>query len=262
MMTMNTENQTETKKIIVVSGGFDPLHSGHIAYLNEAKSLGDILVVGINSDEWLIRKKGKAFMNWHDRSKIIKALKSVDYVVNFDDTDDSAIKLLDTVKKTWRDNNTIFIFANGGDRTKDNIPEMSVDGVEFVFGIGGQIKLNSSSNLLNEWKSPKTKRPWGFYRVLYETPNTKVKELVVDPGQSLTMQRHQYRNEHWHVVEGEATVIEERASSNSKNTYYKHNTVHVPIDVWHQLQNNSSEPLKIIEIQYGEKCEEEDIERK
>jgi mannose-6-phosphate isomerase-like protein (cupin superfamily) len=98
--------------------------------------------------------------------------------------------------------------------------------------------------------------------VLYETPNTKVKELVVNPGKSLTMQRHQYRNELWHVVEGIATVIEERQSSNSKNTYYKHNTVNIPIGVWHQLQNNENEPLKIVEIQYGQKCEEDDIERK
>jgi len=260
MMTLNIKNQTETKKVIVVSGGFDPLHSGHIAYLNEAKSLGNTLVVGINSDEWLIRKKGQAFMNWHERSKIIKALKFVDYVVNFDDADDTAINLLSTVKQTWPNYN--IIFANGGDRTKDNIPEMCVDDVQFVFGIGGQTKTNSSSSLLSEWKSPKTERPWGFYHVLYETTNTKVKELVVNPNQSLTMQRHQYRNEQWHVVEGEATVIEERLSSNSKNTYYKHNTIHIPTGVWHQLQNNSSEPLKIIEIQYGRVCEEEDIERK
>lgn len=258
MKTLNTKNQI--KKVIVVSGGFDPIHSGHIDYLNEAKKLGDILVVGINSDEWLIRKKGKFFMSWQERSKIISSLKSVDYVLNFDDTDNSAVKLLNMVKKIYVGDH--IIFANGGDRTENNIPEMSVDGVQFVFGIGGQTKLNSSSSLLNEWKSPKTKRPWGFYRVLYETPNTKVKELVVDPGQFLTMQKHHYRNEQWHIVQGVATVIEERPSSKSKTTYYKHNTVQVPTGVWHQLQNNSDEPLKIIEIQYGEKCEEDDIERK
>lgn len=259
MTTLTTENQTVTK-VVVVSGGFDPLHSGHISYLNEAKSLGDILVVGINSDEWLIRKKGRAFMNWHDRSRIIKELKSVNYIVSFDDSDNSAIKLIDTVKKTWP--NSDIIFANGGDRTIKNIPEMLVEGIEFAFGVGGETKLNSSSTLLEEWKSPKTQRPWGFYRVLYETPNTKVKELVVEPGQSLTMQRHQYRNEHWHIVEGVATVTEERQSSNSKNTYYKHNTVNIPTGVWHQLKNNETQPLKIVEIQYGEKCEEDDIERK
>lgn len=259
MMTTSKENQIATK-VVVVSGGFDPLHSGHISYLNQAKSLGDILVVGINSDEWLIRKKGRAFMSWFERSKIIKDLKPVDYVVSFDDSDNSAIKLIDTVKKTWP--SSTIVFANGGDRTVENIPEMSVEGIEFVFGVGGETKLNSSSSLLEEWKSPKTQRPWGFYRVLYETPNTKVKELVVEPGKSLTMQRHQYRNEHWHIVEGVATVIEERRTSNSKNTYYKHNTVNIPTDVWHQLKNNETEPLKIIEIQYGEKCEEDDIERK
>jgi cytidyltransferase-like protein len=260
MMTPNTENQTGIKTVVVVSGGFDPLHSGHITYLNQAKSLGDILVVGINSDEWLIHKKGRAFMSWHERSRIIKELKPVDFVVSFDDTDGTAIKLLDTVKKTWTGCN--IIFANGGDRTESNIPEKNIDGVEFVFGVGGETKLNSSSSLLDEWKSPKTQRPWGFYRVLYETPNVKVKELVVNPGQSLTMQRHQYRNEHWHIVEGVATVIEERQSSNSKNTYYKHNTVNIPIGVWHQLQNNENDLLKIVEIQYGPKCEEDDIERK
>lgn len=259
MMTTFKENQTVTK-VVVVSGGFDPLHSGHISYLNQAKSLGDILVVGINSDEWLIRKKGRAFMNWHDRSRIIKDLKPVDYVISFDDSDNSAIKLIDTVKKTWP--NSDIIFANGGDRTIENIPEMSVEGIKFVFGVGGETKLNSSSALLEEWKSPKTQRPWGFYRVLYETPNTKVKELVVEPGQSLTMQRHQYRNEHWHIVEGVATVIEERQTSNTEKSYYKHNTVNIPTGVWHQLKNNETQSLKIIEIQYGEKCEEDDIERK
>lgn len=259
MMTTSKENQIATK-VVVVSGGFDPLHSGHISYLNQAKSLGDILVVGINSDEWLIRKKGRAFMSWFERSKIIKDLKPVDYVVSFDDSDNSAIKLIDTVKKTWP--SSTIVFANGGDRTVENIPEMSVEGIEFVFGVGGETKLNSSSSLLEEWKSPKTQRPWGFYRVLYETPNTKVKELVVEPGKSLTMQRHQYRNEHWHIVEGVATVIEERQTSNTEKSYYKHNTVNIPTDVWHQLKNNETEPLKIIEIQYGEKCEEDDIERK
>ena len=259
MTTLNTKNKTATK-IVVVSGGFDPLHSGHISYLNQAKLLGDTLIVGINSDEWLVRKKGQVFMKWHERCKIIKELKSVDFVVSFDDTDNTANKLLDTVKKTWPNHD--IIFANGGDRTTKNIPEKSVEGVEFVFGVGGETKLNSSSSLLEEWKSPKTKRPWGFYRVLYETTNTKVKELVVDPNQSLTMQKHKHRNEYWHIVEGTATVIEERQTSRSEKTYYKHNKVNIPIDTWHQLKNNETHSLKIIEVQYGEKCEEEDIERK
>lgn len=247
-------------KIVVVSGGFDPLHSGHIAYFRAAKRLGDMLVVGVNSDDWLKRKKGQAFMSWYDRALIIQHLKEVNFVIQFDDSDGSAIRLLDTVKKTWPKDE--IIFANGGDRTKDNIPEMSVEGVEFVFGVGGENKMNSSSWILDEWKAPKTERPWGYYRVLYESENTKVKELTVSPGQSLSMQRHEYRNEHWHVVEGTGVLYDERKSSSDVKTLYKHNQVTIPCGAWHRLSNESNEPLKIIEIQYGQKCIEEDIERR
>ena len=137
-------------KIVVVSGGFDPLHSGHIAYFREAKSLGDKLVVGINSDAWLTRKKGKAFMPWFERSTIIKAIKYVDYVIEFNDDDDSARLLLKLVKQTFP--NDEIIFANGGDRTATNIPEMAVKDVAFAFSVGGDNKAGSSSDFLQKWK--------------------------------------------------------------------------------------------------------------
>jgi quercetin dioxygenase-like cupin family protein len=93
------------------------------------------------------------------------------------------------------------VFANGGDRTQANIPEMSVQDsqVSFAFGVGGEDKRNSSSWILQEWKAPRTERQWGYYRVLHEVPGMKVKELTVDPGQSLSMQRHQHRAEYWIV---------------------------------------------------------------
>ena len=78
------------KTVVLVTGGFDPLHSGHIEYFNAAKQLGDKLVVGLNSDEWLIRKKGRPFMSFQERSKIISALECVDTVISFDDSDDTA----------------------------------------------------------------------------------------------------------------------------------------------------------------------------
>ena len=248
-------------KVVVVSGGFDPIHSGHIQYFNSAKNLGDKLVVGLNSDDWLSRKKGKAFMSLHERIKITQSLKMVDYVMFFDDSDDSARLLLKLVKQTFPQDE--IIFANGGDRTKENIPEMDVDGVEFAFGVGGENKVNSSSWILKEWKEPKTERPWGYYRVLYETPNTKVKELVVNPKSSLSMQRHESRNEYWHIVEGIATVtLTYRREETHYKQFYKHHTINVPIGVWHQLRNEENTELKIIEIQHGEKCIEEDIEIK
>ena len=137
------------KNIVVVSGGFDPIHSGHIAYFKAAKALCDQLVVGINSDEWLIRKKGKAFMPIHERQAVVQSIKYVDYVIRFDDNDDSAILLLKIIKQTWPNDN--IIFANGGDRNESNNREISVKDVEFVYGVGGSMKLNSSSKILHDW---------------------------------------------------------------------------------------------------------------
>jgi D-beta-D-heptose 7-phosphate kinase/D-beta-D-heptose 1-phosphate adenosyltransferase len=137
------------KNIVVISGGFDPVHSGHIAYFTAAKSLGDQLIVGINSDEWLVRKKGKTFMPIHERQSVVQSIKYVDFVVRFNDDDDSAIMLLKIVKQKWP--NDKIIFANGGDRNESNNREISVEGVEFVYGVGGSMKLNSSSKILQDW---------------------------------------------------------------------------------------------------------------
>ena len=137
------------KNIVVVSGGFDPIHSGHIAYFKDAKAFGDELIVGINSDEWLIRKKGKAFMPMHERQAVVQSIRYVDYVIQFNDDDDSAILLLKLVKQTWP--NDKIIFANGGDRNESNNREISVENVKFVYGVGGSMKLNSSSKILHDW---------------------------------------------------------------------------------------------------------------
>ena len=194
-------------KVVLVTGGFDPLHSGHISYFKEAKKLGDKLVVGLNSDEWLTRKKGKPFMPLKERVEIIRNLKMVDDVLVWDDEDDSASGAIFKLMATSGYNCDV-IFANGGDRTKDNIPEMKLwsDKVEFVFGVGGSHKQNSSSWILEEYKHPKTQRNWGWYRVLDEKPGYKVKELVINPNSSLSMQRHFKRSEHWYVLKGTCNI--------------------------------------------------------
>ena len=133
--------------IVLVTGGFDPLHSGHIEYFYAAKKLGDKLVVGLNSDEWLARKKGKSFMPFNERYTIINALEMVDDVISFSDTDDTANHAIFQVQSTHSGR---VIFANGGDRTQENIPEMKFTNVEFVFNVGGE-KTISSTNLLNAW---------------------------------------------------------------------------------------------------------------
>jgi len=250
-------------KIVLVTGGFDPVHSGHIAYLKAARELGDKLIVGVNSDEWLKRKKGKSFMPISERVSIIENLKPVDGVLLFNDNDGSAIEAIKNVRQLYPDAH--IVFANGGDRTANNIPEMIFDDVEFVFGVGGEDKKNSSSWILTEWKTPKTSRAWGYYRVLHEVgAGVKLKELTVAPKTCLSMQRHEQRAEFWFVAEGEAAVYTLDAS-----TYHDlkcHMTAHqhtfIATNEWHMLCNETDQPLKLIEIQYGENCIEEDIERK
>lgn len=138
--------------IVLITGGFDPLHSGHISYINAAKKLGDFLVVGINSDAWLRRKKNKEFLSFQERYEIISNLKSVDRVIPFNDDDDTAKDAIIKTKKMFP--NEKIIFANGGDRTSSNIPEMDIidKDISFAFGVGGTDKLNSSSLILKRWK--------------------------------------------------------------------------------------------------------------
>lgn len=249
-------------KIVIATGGFDPVHSGHIKYLQAARLHGDKLVVGLNSDSWLERKKGRPFMPFEERKAVLEELRGVDEVVAFDDTDNSAVRLLERLLKSYA--YTEIIFVNGGDRTADNIPEMTVKNVLFKFGVGGEDKVNSSSWILEEWKAPKTLRPWGYYRVLHEMPGTKVKELTVMPGKSMSMQRHQYRAEHWIVSEGSAIVnIKLPGGYNcTPCTLEKHSQHTVPNNEWHQLTNPFDIPCKLVEIQFGSACDEEDIERK
>lgn len=140
-------------RIVLVTGGFDPIHSGHIDYFNDARQLGDLLVVGVNSDDWLTRKKGKPFMTFAERSAIVANIKSVDVVIDFDDSDGSAKDAIRKVRNQFPSSR--IIFANGGDRTSSNIPEMDIvdSNLTFAFGVGGSFKKNSSSWILNNWNN-------------------------------------------------------------------------------------------------------------
>ena len=205
-------------------------------------------------------------MPFTERAAIIKELSCVDEVIGFNDSDDTACaaiyQVLATKGSSWK-----LIFANGGDRTNKNTLEYKMynnhPDVQFTFGVGGSNKANSSSWILEEWKAPKTERQWGYYRVLHEVEGTKVKELTVDPGKSLSMQRHKYRAEHWMVSEGKCVVNSKMPNGYSLPS--KELTVHqafdIPLGEWHQLTNPFDVPCRIVEIQYGEHCIEEDIER-
>ena len=137
------------EKVSLVTGGFDPIHSGHISYFARAKDFSDFLVVGINTEEWLTNKKGQYFQSWVERAEIIRHLRMVDAFITVPDDDQGSA--CGAIAKCLEIADTV-VFCNGGDRGKTNTPEVDKYGedprVEFQFGIGGNDKKNSSSWIL------------------------------------------------------------------------------------------------------------------
>jgi cytidyltransferase-like protein len=248
-------------KVVIVTGGFDPIHSGHISYLNHADHLGEHLIIGLNSDAWLERKKGRAFMPWRERMVILDNLHMVDEVIAFDDSDGTACDAIRKVKEKYPKDD--IIFANGGDRTAENIPEMVFNDVIFEFGVGGEDKKNSSSWILKEWSQPSTERAWGKYTVLDKGDGWQVKQLAFDAGKALSDQRHFKRSEHWHVVEGDVQMTLEYPNGDTETKLYSAGTsIDIPVLTWHKAVNTGSVTAKVIEVWLGENLTEEDIERR
>ena len=139
------------KDIILVSGGFDPVHSGHIKLIQEASNYGEVVVL-LNSDYWLKKKKGKAFLSFYERKIIMNALKKVIDVIEFDDSDKTCINGIEKAINKYPNNK--IIFANGGDRNNKTTPEIEFcnkNNVKTLWGIGGSNKANSSSVILKKW---------------------------------------------------------------------------------------------------------------
>ena len=249
-------------KIVVVSGGFDPIHSGHISYFKSAKRLGEKLIVALNSDAWLIKKKEKFFMPFEERKIIIENLSMVDEVIDFDDDEfGSASQALIKVKGFYPKDE--IIFCNGGDRTKDNIPEMQIKDILFEFGVGGEDKKNSSSWILKDYQYDKEERVWGEFYNLFSNDFLKLKELIIKPKQGMSFQKHFLRNEIWFVSKGQCSVnfSKDDPDNFEEISLHTEETFHVQKEAWHQIFNPFDEPCHIIEIQYGEETNEDDIER-
>ena len=249
-------------KISIVSGGFDPIHSGHISYLKSARELSDYLIVALNSDDWLINKKKKVFMTFEERKNILINLRFVDEVIGFEDDDKgSCMNALNKIKKKYPNHD--LVFCNGGDRNKSNIPEMAVKNITFKFGIGGSGKQNSSSWLLKNWKHESEKRVWGIFYNLFDSDDVKVKELIIKPQKGMSFQRHKKRNEIWLVSKGSCEVLHAKNNPDSKNKVIlnKFDELMISKGDWHQITNPFEKDCHIIEIQYGDAVIEEDIER-
>ena len=148
-MTIHREMYKEEEKspTVMVSGGFDPVHAGHIRMIRDAANFGDVIVIA-NSDNWLFRKKGFVFMSFDQRAEILNAIKGVILVDSVDDADG-------TVCEAIRRHNPSY-FANGGDRRKTNTPEVDVCSeleIKLLWGVGGDKKLASSSELVKELRT-------------------------------------------------------------------------------------------------------------
>ena len=139
------------KNMIILSGGFDPIHKGHVRMFKEA-SLNGMVVAGLNSDQWLIRKKGKFFMPFVERKEILESIRYIDLVKSFDDSDDTACSLINKINNEYSENYNIF-FGNGGDRKNQTTPEIKFcndNNIDLIWGLGGG-KIQSSSELLKNW---------------------------------------------------------------------------------------------------------------
>lgn len=247
-------------KVVAVSGGFDPLHIGHARMFVEAKKLGDKLVVIVNNDNWLRKKKGFVFMSETERVELIKQLVAVDEVVltkhSVDDNDMTVCRSLEEVRPD--------IFANGGDRGEGNTPEASLCkelGIEMAYNIGEGGKIQSSSWMIKDAaEALKThNRPWGSFQNHHSLPGVHLKTLHVNPNSRLSLQSHKFRNETWVLVSGDAkAVVGPRVDSLTTNELEVGKPFDVPVGTIHRLVSENGGVL--VEISYG-KFDEEDIER-
>ena len=150
---MFDESSESERPTVMVSGGFDPVHVGHIRMIRAAAKYGDVIVIA-NSDEWLYRKKGFNFMDFEKRSEILNSIKGVILVDSVNDADGTVCEAISRHKPTY--------FANGGDRGKSNTPEQDVCeelGVELLWGIGGDYKADASSDLVNRFRKNQDSEP-------------------------------------------------------------------------------------------------------
>jgi len=242
----------EKKDCVVVSGGFDPIHIGHLRMIQEASKLYSNLIVIVNSDKFLLEKKGYAFMPIEERIEILKGFSEVYRTVESIDDDRTVCKTLEWLAQE----ENIKCFANGGDRkNKADIPESEIckkHGIVMEFNVGGG-KIQSSSGLV----SGEIDKPWGSYKTFEKGEGYLLKRMIVLPDETLSLQSHKHRSEYWFVAEGSATV----ECDGVITTVEKHESFFIPLGSKHRVSNLSKEILKVIEVQIGDILSEEDITR-
>ena len=243
----------------LVSGGFDPVHIGHLRMFKDAKSLSDKVILLLNNDEWLIKKKGKPFMNENQRKEILDEFKSISQVIIQSSSESSSSK---AIKNFVRNNpNKSICYCNGGDRSKiQNILEADVCkelGVSLEFGVGGKEKAESSSQLTKNYLGNVEERPWGNYHIIAKNIGYQIKEIKVNQNSKLSLQKHESRSEFWQIVKGESKITIEKKEYHLKEKEH----IYIPKNTVHRIENTGKKELIFIEIQLGENLKEEDIIR-
>lgn len=245
---------------VAVSGGFDPLHIGHVRMFQEARKLGDKLVVIINNDNWLRLKKGFVFMPERERAELLRSFPFVDRVVITEhekqDNDMSVTRMLEKLKPS--------VFANGGDRGTFNTPEILACkklGIKTAFNVGRGGKVQSSSWMIRDAirAASRSVRPWGEFYGWNKGKDWYLKTIHIKPNKRLSLQYHTRRDECWILVEGDATAtIRKNDGSLAQTKLERGEFFCVPLGTHHRLE--SKKGAVIVEVALGD-FDENDIVR-
>ena len=243
----------------IVSGGFDPVHVGHLRMFKDAKKIASKVILLLNNDEWLIKKKGKPFMNQNQRKEILLELKSIDEVIIQQSSKPSSSLAIEEFAKKNPGKN--ICYCNGGDRSNiKNIRETNICnkyGIKLEFGIGGEDKVQSSSSLTKNYLGEVEERPWGNYHIIAKSLGYQIKEIKVSLNSKLSLQKHNNRAEFWQIIKGNCKVT----VGNKKYDLKYNDHILIPKNTIHRIENIGKEELIFIEIQLGKDIKEDDIVR-
>jgi len=253
-------NRKAVARWVAVSGGFDPIHIGHIRMFQAARKLGDRLVVILNNDHWLRAKKGFVFMPQKERAELLRAFPEVDKVVITDhkkgDSDTSVNRTLVKLRPA--------VFANGGDRRNPkDVLEAAICkryGIKMAFKVGKGGKVQSSSWMIGAARKPasRTVRPWGEYYGWDSGRGWNLKTIYIKPNSRVSLQYHNNREEWWLLVEGDATAIVQDKKGTRSIPLKKGEVFRVGKKQVHRL--TSKRGGVVVEVAYGD-FDENDIVR-